>query len=56
MAESKRRPRWLTIGLTTTGLIFGGLALGLCGLHVSRAEVRSNRTEVEGRVRLPCSV
>jgi hypothetical protein len=47
VAESKQRPGWLTIGLTATGLIFGGLALGLCGLHVSRAEVRSNRSEVE---------
>jgi hypothetical protein len=49
VAESKRRPGWLTIGLTATGLAFGGLALGLCGLHVSRAEVRSSSTEVEAR-------
>jgi hypothetical protein len=32
-----------------TGLVFGGLVIGLCGLHVSRAEVRSNRTEAEAR-------
>jgi hypothetical protein len=47
VAESKQRPGWLQLGLTATGLIVGGLALGLCGLHVSRAEVRSNGTAVE---------
>jgi hypothetical protein len=49
VAELNRKPRWLTIGLTATGLVFGGLALGLCGLHVSRAEVHSNTTDVEAR-------
>jgi hypothetical protein len=49
VAESRRRPRWLAIGVTATGLVFGGLALGLCGLRVSRAEVRSSSTETEAR-------
>jgi hypothetical protein len=49
VAELKRKPRWLTIGLAATGLVFGGLALGLCGLHVSRGEVHSNDTDAEVR-------
>jgi hypothetical protein len=47
VAESRRRPGWLTIGAAAIGLLFGGLELGLCGLHVSRAEVRSKSTELE---------
>ena len=49
MAELKRKPRWLTIGLAATALVFGGLALGLCGLHVSRGEVHSNDADAEAR-------
>jgi hypothetical protein len=49
VAELKRKPRWLTIGLAATGLIFGGLALGLCGLHVSRGELHRNNTDGEAR-------
>ena len=49
MAESKQRPGWLTISLTATGLIFGGLALGLCGLHVSRGDVHLSKAEVDAR-------
>jgi hypothetical protein len=49
VAELKRKPRWLTIGLAATGLVFGGLALGLCGLHVSRAGVHLNSNDGETR-------
>jgi hypothetical protein len=49
VAELKRKPRWLTIGLAATGLVFGGLALGLCGLHVSRAGVHLNNNDGETR-------
>jgi hypothetical protein len=49
VAELKRKPRWLTLGLAVTGVVFGGLALGLCGRHVSRAEVRSNANDGEAR-------
>jgi len=48
VVEPRRRTGWLAIGFTATGVVFGGLALGLCGLHVSRAGVRSNRTDGEG--------
>jgi hypothetical protein len=47
VAEPRRRRGWLAIGLTATGVVFGGLALGLGGLHVSRAGVHSNRSDGE---------
>jgi hypothetical protein len=35
--------------LTTTVLVFGALALGLCGLHVTRAELSSLKSQGQGR-------
>jgi hypothetical protein len=39
MAESRKRNRRLLIGLALAGFVFAGLALGLYGIHVSRADV-----------------
>ncbi len=39
MAVTRRRSGGLAIELTVAALAFGGLVLGLCGLHVSRAEM-----------------
>jgi hypothetical protein len=39
MAESRRRTGRLAIELAVAALTFAGLALGLCGIHVARAEM-----------------
>ncbi len=40
MADSRRRAIWIGVEVTVVILAFGGLALGLGGLRVSRAEVK----------------
>jgi hypothetical protein len=45
MAESKRRLAWRGIELVVAILAIGGLALGICGIRVSRAEVRTTPAE-----------
>jgi hypothetical protein len=45
MAESRRRFAWLGIELVFAGLAVGGLALGICGIRVTRAEANAAPTE-----------
>jgi hypothetical protein len=40
VADSRRRAIWIGVEVTVVMLAFGGLALGLGGLRVSRAEVK----------------
>ena len=49
MAETRRRSGRLAIELAVAALVFGGLALGLCGLHVSRAEMDTKAADDEAR-------
>ena len=49
MAVSRRRSGGLAIELAVAALAFGGLALGLCGLHVSRAEMDTKTAGDEAR-------
>jgi hypothetical protein len=49
MAITRRRTGWLLIELAVAALAFGGLALGLCGLHVSRAAMDVKTAEDEAR-------
>jgi hypothetical protein len=45
MAVSRRRSLRIGIELTVASLAIGGLALGLCGLRVSRAEVKTKPSD-----------
>ena len=45
MSQSKRRACWIGLELATMLLIGGGLALGLGGLRVSRAEVKQDAVD-----------
>ena len=49
MAVSRRRSGRLAIELAVAVLAFGGLVLGLCGLHVSRAEMDTKTADDEAR-------
>lgn len=49
MAPSRRQAGGLGVGLAVALLVFVGLALGLCGLHVSRAEIESVPDDDEAR-------
>ncbi len=49
MAVTRRRSGGLAIELTVAALAFGGLVLGLCGLHVSRAEMDTKTADDEAR-------
>lgn len=49
MTESRRRPVRLAIELVVAALAFCGLALGLSGLHVSRADMDTKSAEDEAR-------
>jgi hypothetical protein len=49
VAESRRRSGRLAIELAVAALACGGLALGLCGLHVSRAEMDTKTAYDEAR-------
>jgi hypothetical protein len=49
MADSRRRAIWIGVELAVVILAFGGLAIGLGGLRVSRAEVKSEPDDNEPR-------
>jgi hypothetical protein len=49
MALSRHRSGGLVVELAVAALVFGGLLLGLCGLHVSRAEMDSKTADDEAR-------
>jgi hypothetical protein len=49
VALTRRRSGRLAIELAVVALAFGGLVLGLCGLHVSRAETDTRITDDEAR-------
>ena len=49
MAVARRRLGRLMIELALAGLAFSGLVVGLCGLHVSRAEVDVEAADDEAR-------
>jgi hypothetical protein len=49
MAVSRHRSGGLVVELAVAALVFGGLLLGLCGLHVSRAEMDSKIADDEAR-------
>jgi hypothetical protein len=49
VALTRRRSGRLAIELTLAALAFGGLVLGLCGLHVSRAEMDTKTADEETR-------
>ena len=49
MAVTRRRSGGLAIELAVAALAFGGLVLGLCGLHVSRAEMDTKTADDEAR-------
>ncbi len=49
MAVARRRLGRLVIELTVAVLAFSGLVVGLCGLHVSRAEVDVEAADDEAR-------
>jgi hypothetical protein len=47
--QTRHRSGRLAIELTVAALAFGGLVLGLCGLHVSRAEMDTKIADEEAR-------
>jgi hypothetical protein len=49
MADSRRRAIWIGVELAVVILAVGGLALGLGGLRVSRAEVKLEPADNEAR-------
>jgi hypothetical protein len=49
MALTRRWSGRLAVELAVAALVFGGLALGLCGLHASRAEMDTKATDDESR-------
>jgi len=49
VVKSRRRSGRLAIELAVAVLALAGLVLGLCGLHVSRAEIDSRPADDEGR-------
>jgi hypothetical protein len=49
MAPSRRQTGRLEVGLAVTFVVVVSLALGLCGLHVSRAEIESGPDDEETR-------
>ena len=51
MADSRRRAIWIGVELAVVVLAFGGLALGLGGLRVSRAEVKVELAEADNAAR-----
>jgi hypothetical protein len=50
VSESRRRACWIGFELATMALAVGGLALGLGGLRVSRAEVNQDAVDVARQV------
>jgi hypothetical protein len=51
VADSRRRAIWIGVELAVVVLAFGGLALGLGGLRVSRAEVKVEPAEADNAAR-----
>lgn len=49
MARTRHRSLGLGVELAVTMVVFAGLALGLCGLRMSRAEIGANRDDDEAR-------
>jgi hypothetical protein len=49
VAPTRRRLGGLGVELAVTLVVFAGLALGLCGLRISRAEIGADRDDDEAR-------